>query len=101
MIILTLNCGSSSAKYQVYDWSEKDVLASGVVERVTQDGSVISHKAKGKDEFVKELIENMANRLEYLNERVSDLEEEVGELEEEVNDLEAHIEDIEGDDYYF
>lgn len=54
MIILTLNCGSSSAKYQVYDWSEKDVLASGVVERVTQDGSVISHKAKGKDEFVKE-----------------------------------------------
>ena len=54
MIILTLNCGSSSAKYQVYDWSEKDVLASGVVERVTQEGSVISHKAKGKDEFVKE-----------------------------------------------
>ena len=54
-----------------------------------------------KDEFVKELIENMANRLEYLNERVEDLEGTVGELEEEVNDLEAHIEDIEGDDYYF
>lgn len=54
MIILTLNCGSSSAKYQVYDWDAKDVLASGVVERVTQDGSVISHKAKGKEEYVRE-----------------------------------------------
>ena len=46
MVILTLNCGSSSAKYQVYDWDNKDVLATGVVERVTQDGSVITHKPK-------------------------------------------------------
>lgn len=53
MVILTLNCGSSSAKYQVYDWDAKDVLASGVVERVTQEGSGITHNAKGKDEFVK------------------------------------------------
>ncbi len=51
MVILTLNCGSSSAKYQVYDWDNKDVLATGVVERVTQDGSVITHKPKGKDSF--------------------------------------------------
>lgn len=54
MIILTLNCGSSSAKYQVYDWDNKDVLASGVVERVTQDGSVITHEAKGKEKYILE-----------------------------------------------
>ena len=54
MVILTLNCGSSSAKYQVYDWDNKDVLATGVVERVTAPGSVITHKPKGKDKFVKE-----------------------------------------------
>lgn len=54
MVILTLNCGSSSAKYQVYDWDNKDVLATGVVERVTQDGSVITHKPKGMDKFVLE-----------------------------------------------
>lgn len=53
MVILTLNCGSSSAKYQVYDWDTKDVLASGIVERVTQPGSGITHDAKGKDEYVK------------------------------------------------
>ncbi|MGP1577287.1 MAG: acetate kinase [Treponema sp.] len=54
MVILTLNCGSSSAKYQVYDWENKDVLAVGVVERVTQQGSVITHEAKGKDKYVRE-----------------------------------------------
>ncbi|MDR2103439.1 MAG: propionate kinase, partial [Treponema sp.] len=51
MVILTLNCGSSSAKYQVYDWDAKDVLAVGIVERVTLGDSFISHKAKGKEEY--------------------------------------------------
>jgi len=52
MIILTLNCGSSSAKYQVYNWETKDVMAVGIVEKVTIGGSFISHKAKGKEEVV-------------------------------------------------
>ncbi|MCL2410966.1 MAG: acetate kinase [Treponema sp.] len=52
MIILTLNCGSSSAKYQVYDWENKDVLAVGIVEKVTMEGSFIGHKAKGREEIV-------------------------------------------------
>ena len=48
MVILTLNCGSSSAKYQVYDWDNKEVMANGVVERIGIDGSCITHKAKGQ-----------------------------------------------------
>src|SRR5215510_8020575 len=52
MVILTLNCGSSSAKYQVYDWDAKDVLAVGIVEKVTIGGSFITHKVKGKEENV-------------------------------------------------
>jgi len=52
MIILTLNCGSSSAKYQVYDWEKKDVLAVGIVEKVTIGGSFITHNAKGREEVV-------------------------------------------------
>jgi acetate kinase len=51
MVILTLNCGSSSVKYQVYDWEAKDILATGIVERVTLGGSTITHKAKGKADF--------------------------------------------------
>jgi len=52
MIILTLNCGSSSAKYQVYDWETKDVLAVGIVEKASISGSFITHKAKGREEVV-------------------------------------------------
>ncbi len=50
MIILTLNCGSSSVKYQLYDWDQRSALANGVVERVTQEGSRIEHKVPGRDE---------------------------------------------------
>lgn len=48
--ILVLNCGSSSAKYQLMDWQSKKVLAKGLVERVTIGGSFIKHEAAGKDE---------------------------------------------------
>jgi acetate kinase len=51
MVILTLNCGSSSAKYQVYDWDAKDILAVGIVEKVTLGGSFITHKARGREEY--------------------------------------------------
>ena len=51
MVILSLNCGSSSAKYQVYDWDNKDVLAVGVVERIGLEYSTIEHKATGKEEY--------------------------------------------------
>ena len=48
MDILTLNCGSSSLKYQLYRWNTGEVLAKGIVERVTVGGSFIDHYAKGK-----------------------------------------------------
>lgn len=51
MIILTLNCGSSSVKYQLYDWDAHAALANGLVERVTQEGSRIEHKVPGRDEY--------------------------------------------------
>jgi len=43
MVILTLNCGSSSVKYQVYNWEAKEVLARGLVERVGTADSVLEH----------------------------------------------------------
>ena len=53
MDILTLNCGSSSLKYQLSRWDEKDVLASGIVERVTVGGSFINHYSKKSGKKVK------------------------------------------------
>lgn len=71
MLVLTLNCGSSSVKYQVYDWDNHAVLGVGLVERVTQEGSVIKHNTIGKDDVKikhdcpthKEAIELIINTL--------------------------------------
>lgn len=49
MDVLTFNCGSSSVKYQLYRWSERRVVASGIVERVTIGGSFIKHEVPGRD----------------------------------------------------
>ncbi|MGM0432596.1 MAG: acetate kinase [Spirochaetota bacterium] len=55
MEILTLNCGSSSAKYQLYNWANKEVLAVGAVERIGQSVSSLEHKAVNKDEYKAEV----------------------------------------------
>ncbi|MCA1949208.1 MAG: acetate kinase [Treponema sp.] len=75
MVILTLNCGSSSAKYQVYDWDAKEVLAVGIVERVTQGNSFITHKAKGKEEYTKQ--HNCPNHTEAVELIISTLTDPV------------------------
>jgi len=48
-IILSLNCGSSSVKYQLYNWTRQEIMAKGLVERVTFPGSVIVHEVPGKE----------------------------------------------------
>ena len=52
MIILVLNCGSSSIKYQVLDMkseSEHSLLAKGLVERIGMGEGDITHSVPGKD----------------------------------------------------
>ena len=48
MRILTINSGSSSLKFQVFDWTEQNVLAVGVVERIGQEESWIKYRAHGR-----------------------------------------------------
>ncbi|WP_022851179.1 acetate kinase [Limisalsivibrio acetivorans] len=49
MFILALNCGSSSVKYQLFDWEKGSVVAKGVVERVGIGDSFIVHEVPGRD----------------------------------------------------
>ncbi len=49
MIILSLNCGSSSAKYRLYDYDKKETLATGIVERVTIGKSYIQQSGLGRE----------------------------------------------------
>lgn len=54
MKILVLNCGSSSLKYQLIDMENESVLAKGLCERIAIDGSKLTHKVPGKQDFVLE-----------------------------------------------
>lgn len=54
MEILALNCGSSSVKYQLFDWDKGEVIARGMVERVTIGDSFIIHEVPGRDTYREE-----------------------------------------------
>jgi len=51
MDILALNCGSSSVKYQLFDWAKKEVVAKGMVERVVIGDSFILHEVPGRETY--------------------------------------------------
>ena len=58
MIILVLNCGSSSLKYQLLDMKNDevyDLLAKGLVERIGMEIGCITHKAEGKEKYDREM----------------------------------------------
>lgn len=58
MIILVLNCGSSSLKYQLLDMKGDevyDLLAKGLVERIGMEVGCLKHQAAGKEKIVKEM----------------------------------------------
>lgn len=48
MKILVLNAGSSSLKYQLIDMNGEVVLCKGVAEKITDDGSFLTHKLGGE-----------------------------------------------------
>ena len=53
MIVLVLNCGSSSIKYQVIDIDEQSnaLLAKGLVDRIGLPEGSLTHKPTGKDKY--------------------------------------------------
>ncbi len=56
MKILALNCGSSSVKYQLYDWDAKKVLLKGGVERIGLGGSFVTlEQSSGKTKIERQL----------------------------------------------
>ncbi|MBR6672774.1 MAG: acetate kinase [Alistipes sp.] len=53
MIVLVLNCGSSSIKYQVIDIDDNSnaLLAKGLVDRIGLSEGSLTHKPSGKDKY--------------------------------------------------
>lgn len=54
MKILVINCGSSSLKYQLINMENESVIAKGLCERIGIEGSKLTHKPEGKEEYVVE-----------------------------------------------
>lgn len=52
MIILCLNCGSSSVKYRVYDWGAQATMATGIVEKIGMDDSFCVHQIPSRTKAI-------------------------------------------------
>ncbi len=51
MIVLVINSGSSSVKYQVIDPDSEISLAKGLVERIGMSGAILTHKPHDRQEI--------------------------------------------------
>ncbi len=52
MKVMTLNCGSSSVKYALFDMPDGIRLCHGIVDRVTVGGSLIKHIKLDGQEYI-------------------------------------------------
>ncbi|NIK77649.1 acetate kinase [Paenibacillus castaneae] len=61
MKVLVINAGSSSLKYQFFNMSNESVLASGNVERIGMDSSIVTHYPVDKPEVreVSEILDHV------------------------------------------
>ncbi len=67
MKILVLNCGSSSIKYQLWNMSDKTVMAKGVVEKIGLKGSFLKHyKEDGQKVTLEGEILDHQSGIEYI-----------------------------------
>jgi acetate kinase len=56
MLILVLNCGSSSVKYQLFEMNdESSVIAKGIVERIGFNDAIVQYKPAGKEKIREEM----------------------------------------------
>ncbi len=67
MIILVLNCGSSSIKYQLFDMGNREVIAKGGIEKLGMKGSVLKHSKNDgqKVVFEGEILDHKSG-IEYI-----------------------------------
>ena len=66
MKILSVNCGSSSLKFQMYEMPSKEVLISGRFERIGIGNSFYSINIKGNKNTIEVNLDNHADAVKYL-----------------------------------
>lgn len=84
MKVLSVNAGSSSLKFQVYNMPEEKVLISGLFERIAMDGSGYTFKING-DKIKKEIsLKNHEDAVKILTEELINLN-----IVKDLNEIEA------------
>ncbi len=86
MKILVVNCGSSSIKYQLFEMPQRTVLGKGLVERIGEAGSALSHTSHGHTERRPSEIATHEQGLELV---LRALTEGAGKLLDRIDEIEA------------
>jgi acetate kinase len=66
MKTLVINCGSSSLKYKLYKFPEKQLIDKGLIERIGEKGSPVNNHRQGIKVLVEHLLKE--KKIEKLNE---------------------------------
>ena len=85
--ILVVNCGSSSLKYQLINMDNESVVAKGLVERIGIEGSKLTHKVPGKDDYIIE--KPMKDHVEAANAMFSALTDPTHGVIKSLDDISA------------
>lgn len=73
MLVLVVNCGSSSLKFQLFNVDSEEVLASGICDRIGIDGSVLKYKNhKGIKEEMEKSMPNHSEAIGYVLDALTD-----------------------------
>jgi acetate kinase len=86
MYILVINCGSSSAKYDLFDVENESSISRGIVERIGEgNASLLRHEAEGKGKVEEEVAcADHHNAIEIIRDILTDAEKGVLENINEV-----------------
>jgi len=87
MLVLVINCGSSSVKYNLIDTSEEKNLCRGMVERIGAVTSIIKHEPEGLRSS--KSTKNIANHGEALQEIMNYLLDSENKIISSPSDIEA------------
>ncbi|MFH0910348.1 MAG: acetate kinase [Planctomycetota bacterium] len=72
MIVLVINCGSSSIKYQLFRQPSNESLASGLLERIGEGSSTLIHKTSKGEHRIEGSISNHAKGMELILQTLTD-----------------------------
>jgi len=87
MLVLVINCGSSSVKYDLIETSEESGICRGVVERIGAVTSIVKHEPTGKDSVKDTKV--IANHSEALQEIMNFLLSPENKIISDKNDIKA------------